>query len=169
MDKLHIDWAVTKASQSCGDGHILEGCTRGVPHQSCQRRAGGTGWALTHLHGTAGLAGWLLSRVPQAVVQLRRGRLQLRMRLGSSDGNNWSDSRGGIAVTSHNGVDGSWGYFCCWSSSSSAVPGLPSSHWHPAWRQVHSVSVLQRPQYPTTVLISIPSYLGGLTWYPISC
>lgn len=126
-------------------------------------------WALTHLHGTAGLAACLLGRVPQAIVQLWRGRLQLGVCLGSSDGNDWSDSRAGVAVTSHDGVDGSWGYFCCWSSSSSAVPGLPSSHWHPAWKQGHSVSMRQRPQYPTTVLINTPSYSGGLTWYPISC
>lgn len=166
MDKFYTGWAKARM-QAVGTGTFSRVALEGS--HTNPARAGGRGWALTHLQGAAGLAAWLLSRVPQAVVQLRRGRLQLGMCLGSSDGNNWPDSRGGIAVTSHNGVDGSWGYFCCWSSSGSAVPGLPSSHWHPAWRQVHSVSMLQRPQYPITVLISTSSYLGGLTWYPISC
>lgn len=166
MDKRHTDWAKARKLRGWAHSRGLHwrGATSIVPVQEAQG-----GWALTHLHGAAGLAGCLLSRVPQAVIQLRRGCLQLGVRLGSSDGDNWSDSRGGIAVTSHNGVDGSWGYFCCWSSSSSAVPGLPSSHWDPAWRQVQSVSMLRRPQFPTTVLINTSSYLGALTWYPVSC
>lgn len=166
MDELHIGWAKARRT-AVGMGTFSRAALDGFHINPAS--AGGTGWALTHLHGTAGLAGWLLSRVPQAVIQLWRGCLQLGMCLGSSDGNNRSGSCGGIAVTSHNGVDGSWGYFCCWSSPSSAVPGLPSSHRHPAWRQVHNVSMLQGLQYPTTVLISTPSYLGDLTWYPISC
>lgn len=57
------------------------------------------------------------------------------MRLRHSDRDDRSDSCGGVGVTGPDGVDGSWGSFRCRSSPGSAVPGLPGSHRHPAWRQ----------------------------------